>query len=162
MTHSQKILIRRAELIDNDGIIKLLMQIAELHHKNRPDIFKEGSKKYNKDEFEAMLKDETRPVFVAVDENNTVLGYCFCMIIKYTAHSVIKDYNSLYIDDFCVDENCRGQGVGKKLFTEVKEYAKQTNVYNIDLNVWEFNENAMKFYEKCGFKTQRRRLEIIL
>ena len=155
------ITIRKAEIKDNDGVIKLLLQIADLHHRGRPDIFKAGSKKYGKEEFEAILKDETRSVFVAADKDDNILGYCFCMI-SHADHPVFNDYSSLYIDDFCVDENCRGQGIGKKIFAEVMEYAKSTGVYNIDLNVWEFNESAIKFYESCGFTTQRRRMEMIL
>jgi len=156
------IAVRRAEINDNDGIIKLLLQIADFHHKGRPDMFKEGSKKYNRDEFEAILQDKDRPIFVAVDDSNTVLGYCFCMITRYESHAVYHDFTSLYIDDFCVDETCRGQGVGKIIFAAVLEYAKEINVYNIDLNVWEFNEGAIKFYESCGFSTRSRRMEMIL
>ena len=156
------ITVRRAESGDNDQIIKLLLQIADFHHKGRPDIFKEGSKKYNKDEFAAILEDENRPVFVAVDESNNVFGYCFCMINKYTAHAVFTEHSTLYIDDFCVDETCRGQGIGKKIFAEVLAYAKQIGVYNIDLNVWEFNESAIGFYESCGFMPKSRKMEMIL
>ena len=154
--------VRKAESGDNSGIIKLLLQIADLHHEGRPDIFKKGSQKYNKDEFEDILKDEKRPVFVAADESGNVLGYCFCIVNDFAEHAVLNDCKSLYIDDLCVDEGCRGQGVGHKIFAEVKEYAKQIGVYNIDLNVWDFNEGAVKFYESCGFATQRRRMEMVL
>ncbi|MCL2096199.1 MAG: GNAT family N-acetyltransferase [Oscillospiraceae bacterium] len=154
--------IRRAEIGDNAGIINLLKQIGILHHKGRPDIFKKSCQKYGKDEFEAMLKDENRPVFVAVDGGGKILGYCFCMITRYESHPVFTDYTALYIDDFCVDENCRGQGAGKKIFAAVKAYAKQVGAYNIDLNVWEFNETAVKFYESCGFETKSRKMEMIL
>ncbi|MCL2517772.1 MAG: GNAT family N-acetyltransferase [Oscillospiraceae bacterium] len=159
---NKNVTIRRAEIKDIFEITKILSQIAELHHQGRPDIFKSGTQKYNKEEFENILNDPNRPVFVAVDENDTVLGYCFCMVVQYAKHAVFNDYSSLYIDDFCVYESYRGQGIGKKIFMEVKEYAKQIGVYNIDLNVWEFNESARKFYENCGFVTQRRRMEMIL
>ncbi|MEI6578251.1 MAG: GNAT family N-acetyltransferase [Eubacteriales bacterium] len=154
--------IRKAQISDNKDVLRLLKQIAELHHIGRPDIFKGNTKKYTKQEFSKILKDKNKPVFVAVDENDNVLGYVFCMVINYKDHAVFNDYHSLYIDDFCVDESMRGQNIGKKLFDAVKIYAKEIGVYNIDLNVWEFNEGAIKFYEKCGFATQRRRLEIIL
>jgi len=159
---NENVKIRRAETKDINEITKILSQIAELHYHGRPDIFKSGTKKYSEDEFENILNDPNRPVFVAVNDNDTVLGYCFCMVVQYARHAVFNDYSSLYIDDFCVDESYRGQAIGKKIFAEVKEYAKQIGVYNIDLNVWEFNESARKFYESCGFKTQRRRMEMIL
>lgn len=39
---------------------------------------------------------------------------------------------------------------------EVKKQAKENNYNKIELNCWEFNESAMKFYERIGLKTQRR------
>ena len=158
----RNITIRRAQTNDNADIIRLLQQIGALHHKGRSDIFKESYQKYSREEFETILNNKNRPVFVAADDNNNILGYCFCMIHNYAAHPVVNDYSSLYIDDFCVDENCRGLGIGKMIFAAVKKYAEQIKVYNIELNVWEFNESAVKFYEICGFSTQRRRMEIIL
>ncbi|HZK39080.1 MAG TPA: GNAT family N-acetyltransferase [Clostridia bacterium] len=156
------IIIRKAQKSDSKGVLRLLEQIAELHHQGRPDIFKGHTKKYSEDELSEILKEAGKPVFVAVDEDNNVLGYVFCMIAHYKDHAVFNDYRSLYIDDFCVDERARGQNIGKKLFDAVKIYAKEVGVYNIDLNVWAFNEGAIRFYEKCGFVTQRRTMEMVL
>jgi len=153
--------VRRAVSNDITGIISLLLQIAALHHEARPDVFKHGSKKYNEHDLAIIFQDETRPVFVAVDESDNVLGYCFCQVIG-NSHPVMHDHTKLYIDDFCVDENCRKQGVGKKLFAAALEYAKQLNVHAIDLNVWEFNEDAIKFYESFGFTTRSRKMELVL
>lgn len=155
------ITIRNAKYSDSDGLLHLLEQIAAYHKAGRPDIFKAGCAKYTKGEIEEILDDEYKPVFVAADESNNILGYVFCKVIKYKSHAVFNDYNSLYIDDFCVDESVRGQHIGKRLFETVKHYAKELGVYNITLNVWEFNENAMKFYESCGMTTQRRNMEFI-
>ena len=156
------ITIRKAVIKDTDKIIELLEGIALLHHEGRPDLFKTGTKKYDKQQLKTLFKDENRPVFVAVDELDQVVGYCFCIIVNNEAHAVFNEFSTLYIDDFCVDANYRGAGIGKKLMHFVKEFAKEIGVYNIDLNVWEFNESAIRFYESCGFSTQRRRMEIIL
>lgn len=156
------ITIRKAQISDNNDVLRLLEQIAELHHIGRPDIFKGKTKKYSKEEFMEILKDKSKPVFVAVDEHDRVLGYVFCMIVKTKDHAVFKDIRSLYIDDFCIDTSLRGQHIGKKLFEAVKNYAYEIGVYNIDLNVWEFNAGAIEFYQKCGFATQSRRMELIL
>lgn len=156
------IIIRKAQRSDSKGILRLLEQIADLHHQGRPDIFKSNTKKYTEDEFAIILKDEDKPIFVAVDEDGNVSAYVFCMITSYKDHAVFKDCRSLYIDDFCVNEGARGQNIGKKLFEAVKTYAKEMGVYNIDLNVWEFNQGAIRFYEKCGFVTQRRTMEMVL
>ena len=45
---------------------------------------------------------------------------------------------------------------------ELKEYAKEKNCRMIMLNVWEFNESALDFYEKYGFTTRTRHLELTI
>jgi len=153
-------IIRQATIEDNEEISCLLKQICALHQKERPDYFKENSKKYSEYEFYNIIKDNNRPVFVAVVENK-ILGYCFC-IIKYISHPVLNDHKTLYIDDFCVDETCRRQGLGQKLFEKALWYAKQINARYIELNVWDFNESAIKFYEQCGFRTRSRKMEFLI
>jgi ribosomal protein S18 acetylase RimI-like enzyme len=159
---AKEIIIRRALGSDAEGVLRLLGQIAAFHHEGRPDVFKANSRKYTKGQFEEILQDEKRPVFVAVDENDSVLGYVFCMLMELKEQEPFHSYPLLYIDDFCVDQDARGQNIGRRLFEAVKIHAHETGLKNIELNVWEFNEGAVKFYEKCGFTTQRRRMELIL
>lgn len=159
---AKDIIIRRAQNSDAEGVLRLLEQIAAFHHEGRPDIFKANSKKYTKEQYEDILKDEKRPVFVAVDAENAVLGYVFCMVMEQKEQGPFHAYPLFYIDDFCVDQSVRGQSIGRRLFEAVKIYAHETGLKNIELNVWEFNEGAIQFYEKCGFTAQRRRMELIL
>ena len=109
----------------------------------------------------AMLNKPATPIFVAA-EAGKVLGYCFCMVKEHKLDPVIADYTELYIDDLCVDENCRGKHIGKALYENACRYAKQRNCYNVTLNVWSCNEGAMKFYESCGLKPQKVGMEYII
>ena len=154
-------MVRKAQSQDIDGLIRLLKQIANLHHQGRPDIFKFGGQKYTREELEDIINDKNRPIFVAVDDSNYMKGYCFCNL-HTPAHPVMEKRLTLFIDDFCVDETIRGQGIGKKLFGEVLAYAHEQQAHNIDLNVWSFNEGAIKFYENLGFAVQRQAMEMIL
>ena len=70
-------------------------------------------------------------------------------------------FTSIYIDDLCVDETCRGKGVGEALFEHVKNEARRMGCYEVNLNVWEGNE-ARRFYEKMGMKPKETQMEIIL
>ena len=69
---------------------------------------------------------------------------------------------TLYLDDLCVDENCRGRHVGRALYQAVLDMARRSGCYNVTLNVWSCNESAVRFYEKCGLKPQKVGLETIL
>jgi ribosomal protein S18 acetylase RimI-like enzyme len=77
-------------------------------------------------------------------------------------HAVAADRETLHIDDLCVDAECRGMGIGKLLMAAAVEHARELGVYDIDLNVWEFNTDARMFYESLGFSTRQRRMELVL
>lgn len=154
--------IRRAENKDIPGLNKLLHQVLMVHHNGRPDLFKANVTKYTDEELTEIIKDETKPIFVAVDENEDVLGYCFCIHQQYLNNNILTDIKTLYIDDLCVNEINRGQHIGTALYEYVVQWAKENHYYNITLNVWSLNESAMKFYQKLGLLPQKIGMENIL
>ena len=153
--------IRFASPADVPGIIDLLRQVGQVHHRGRPDIFRYGAQKYAPSQVLAMLDKSETPIFVAL-EKGKVQGYCFCQIKTYYRDSLMQDYSTCYIDDLCVDENCRCKGVGTALYEAVCKYARQRKCRSVTLNVWSCNESAVKFYEKLGLKPQKVGMEAIL
>ena len=154
--------IRRAKETDMPGINNLLRQVLMVHHNGRPDLFKANAKKYTDEQLAELIKDDTKPIFVCVDEEETVLGYAFCVWQQHINNEILTDIKTLYIDDLCVDETRRGQHIGKSLYEHVLAYAKENKFYNVTLNVWSLNESAMKFYEACGLVPQKIGMETIL
>ena len=156
--------IRRANKSEKDllGIASLLRQVLEIHHQGRPDIFKGGVRKYTDDELKAIIDDDSRPIFVAVDEEENVLGYTFCIFQQELNSHILTDIRTLYIDDLCVDENIRGQHIGSKLYHHVLDFAKEQDCYNVTLNVWSCNPGAQKFYENMGMSPMKTYMEVKL
>ncbi|SFO19018.1 Ribosomal protein S18 acetylase RimI [Pseudobutyrivibrio sp. UC1225] len=155
--------IRLAQEKDIPKIIDLLQQVLEVHAKIRPDIFISGTTKYSFDDVKEMLCVESKPIYVAADENDNVLGYAICEIKETPEDATNKvKFKQLYIDDLCVDEKARGQHVGRALFEHVKKEAKRMGCYEVTLAVWTGNDRAEAFYEGLGMKTKERIMEFIL
>lgn len=154
--------IRRAEEKDIDRINELLGQVLEIHAGIRPDIFIPGTTKYINAELADMMKDDNKPIYVAVDDEDYVMGYAFCQIRKQPFSNNMIQFDTMFIDDLCVDAELRGKHVGEALFGFVKEEAKRRNCYDVTLNVWEGNDSARHFYDKMGLKVKESQLEIIL
>ena len=146
-----KIKIRKADEKDIAGLNLLLYQVHGVHVNGRPDIFKKGEKKFSDIELKEVLKDDKTPIFVATDENDNILGHCFCVFREVKNDKSLCDRKVWYIDDLCVDKNIRNSGIGKKLYEYVLNFAKENNFTSVTLDVWNFNESAFKFYEKIGF-----------
>lgn len=150
--------IRFAEVRDIPGMIDLLQQVGEVHHRIRPDLFRSGAQKYDEAALEALLKDPARPILAAVEEGR-LLGYCFCILEEMKDDPVLCDTKSLYIDDLCVDETIRGKHVGSRLYDHVCAYAKSLGCKSVTLNVWCGNDSAMKFYESRGMRPRKIYME---
>lgn len=150
--------IRLANKSDIPGLISLLLQVGQIHHELRPDIFRPRTLKYDASALAELLEDENRPVFVAMD-GDFVAGYCFCVHREYKDSGVSTDRRELYIDDLCVDEAHRGQGVASKLYRHVTDYAKASGCSFITLNVWCGNDSALSFYEKMGMRPRNITME---
>ncbi len=155
-------IIRRAKEKDMNGINKLLRQVLMVHHNGRPDLFKGDVKKYTDEELLEIIHDDNRPIFVGVDENDNVMGYAFCVFQQYVNDNILTAVKTLYIDDLCVDEDLRGQHVGKQIYEYVLNFAKSNECYNVTLNVWSCNPGAQKFYESCGLVPYKVGMEKVL
>lgn len=153
--------IRNAEEKDIPRITELLIQVHKVHSDKRPDLFRRGSKKYDEEELKQIISDSNRPIFVGVDENDKVLGYVFCNF-RHFGDKSLEDYDSVYVDDFCVDEKYRKKGVGTALYDYVVKFAKKKGCHNLTLNVWSPNEDAVIFYSRMGLTVQKYVMEQIL
>lgn len=78
---------------------------------------------------------DLKPVGFALYFNNfsTFLGKC-----------------GIYLEDLFVDSDYRGLGIGKALFKELVNIAKENNYERIDFCCLNDNEPSLKFYEKIG------------
>lgn len=155
--------IRRAENRDIPDIMRLLTQVNMVHHLGRPDLFNGPTTKYTEAELADLIPDDSRPIFVQTDEADTrALGYAFCILQEHRGDRLMADIRTLYIDDICVDETCRGQRVGQRLYEHVLEHARALGCHNVTLNVWACNPGAMRFYEKMGMRVQKTGMETVL
>lgn len=153
--------IRRALDTDLKEICTLLDQVNLVHHLGRPDLFKKA-RKYSDEEIINILHDDKKAVFVACDESDKAVGYAFCDLIEHKDEQMLADIKTLYIDDLCVNENCRGQHIGKSIYEYVTAYAKSIGCHNITLNVWALNPAACAFYNSLGMKVQKYGMETLL
>ena len=152
--------IIKATINDIEQIEKLLYQVHKVHSDARPDLFIAGKKKYNKEELVNIINNKNTPIFVYKDED-IILGYAFIIYKIENADSLVN-IKTMYVDDFCVDENYKHQGIGTKLFDFLKIEAKKQNCYNITLNVYNFNKAAKAFYEKQQLQELKTYMELIV
>ena len=158
-------MVRKANKNDIGSIMQLLHQVNMVHYGIRPDLFKPHTTKYTEPELEALLADDSMPVFVYEVEDTAqplILGHAFCQVSEVKGHTLLQDTKTLYIDDICVDAAARGKHVGTALYNRVLDYARSIGCHNVTLNVWEGNDPASAFYRRMGMHTQKTTMEVVL
>ena len=147
--------IRNMRLEDYREVDRLMAQVHKLHVEGRPDLYIDVEHIYSMELFQEMVENEDM-ISVLAEEDDVVVGICF---VSMRAKTCMVKRRTAYLEDLCVDEACRGKGIGRKMFEYAKKRAKEMGAERMDLMVWNFNESALKFYEEMGMKPQRYIME---
>ena len=112
----------------------------------------------NYDEFKTELSNSNN-IYLVAELENEIVGICFSNIKEISNNKITKDRKFLHIENICIDEKHQKKGIGKKLYNQIIQLAKEKNIKNIELMVWEFNENAIKFYKNLGMSIKNLKFE---
>jgi RimJ/RimL family protein N-acetyltransferase len=104
--------------------------------------------------FEAYLKDNTSRIFAIVDADDGVT------IGNVGLHGLDWKNRSATLGIVIADKEYWGRGYGSDAITTLLDFAfGEMNLHRIELSVYEFNQRAMRCYEKCGFRHEGRARE---
>lgn len=155
------IVIRYAKEEELEQVNNIRRQVNELHCSGRPDIFKSGGWEYIKDIVYEKFKSEDSGVIVAL-KGQEVVGAAVVQYIHKQESAFGRERWFYHVEEFGVDVNHRRQGIATGLMEFMKKDAKSRGFGKLELDMWEFNEGALKFYENVGFTTYRRYMELRL
>ena len=153
--------IRFAEEKDLPAVNRLRRQLHALHAAGRPETFKPGFPPELEAHLSTVFRDPAYKILVA-EADGALLGFALLHEIRRPENPYMYERHFLDVDEFGVDETCRRRGVGRALLEAARAYAKERGFVCLELNMWEFNESALAFYEAAGFTTYRRYMEIKL
>lgn len=151
--------VRLAQSCDLPRVNELRAQVSELHAAARPDVFRPGFPQFLADYIYEIFNDESKHILIGEQDGRIVAFACLAEIeTPEKPHKPARRF--LEVDEFGVDETFRRQGFGRQMFDGIRDFARSRGFQRIELNMWEFNENALKFYESIGFTTYRRYMEM--
>ena len=154
-------MVRFARKEDYEAINALRAPVCALHSNGYPALFKPVFAKDHQERVLKMMEDPEQDVLVA-EENGQLLGFTMVEYIKREETNSIYAVHEAHIVEIGVDETSQGKGIGTALIQAVKDAAKVRGCRSVQLDVWEFNKSALRFYEKLGFVTLRRKMEQVL
>lgn len=153
--------VRLAGEDELERINMLRKQVNDIHVSGKPDVFKPGFGEQLRDHIYTIWNDPEQDIAVAVTDGR-VCGFAVLHHIIRPENPFMKEREFLDIDEFCVDAGCRRQGIATAMIDYIRQYAKEKGLHRIELNMWEFNREALAFYEAAGFQTYRRYMEMLI
>jgi ribosomal protein S18 acetylase RimI-like enzyme len=150
---------RSALLDDFSRIADLKRQIHSAHFKHAPDFYRNVDQPLTEEEYRTLLDpNAVHRAYVLLDDNR-IVAYAFTQLRELQNHSLIHDQKQLFLDDLCVDTNLRGRGYGARLIQEIQHIAEATGCETIELDVWDWNHQAIEFYKHHGLQFTRLRMK---
>jgi len=144
---------------EDRGVVNILArQVHELHVRWRPDIYEHAEELWPQARFDEAVSN--RQLFVARSDD-AVLGYVLVKIRDYR-YTGLVNRRVLLIDEICVEESCRNRGIGTQMMVDVRAIARAFGCTDLQLGVNSQNNEALAFYQKCGFRIRNIEMQMKL
>ena len=154
-------MIRYATRKDIPEVNRLRAQVGEMHAEALPNLFKPGFPQPLQDYAYHILESENTEILVC-ERDGAIRGFAvveYCRKEETPAHPAQE---ICYIHEFGVDEASRRQGIAREIMTFIRREASEKGYRHLELDMWEFNQSALAFYEAMGFRTIRRYMSMRL
>jgi len=155
------ITIRPAVKEDHSAVITIGFETQEIHAEAYPTIFRQGVSGIPLEYFTHMIEGKDTTVFVAEVEQQ-VVGYVFLNVHDTPPYSYLMPRRVVEISDIAVLQAYNSRGIGHQLVAASVEWAKAREATDLELQVWEFNKNAIAFYERLGMIAINRTMSLPL
>ena len=151
-------IIRAAIESDAEAISVITAEIQALHHTAHPALFKPPSLEvFPPDAVCARMRSETAFVLV-VEHDDQIVGNLIANFEEHPETSFRYAYRVLQIDQLGVRASHRRMGIGRALMRAAEAEARARNMDMRLLSTWNFNANAIAFFEGEGYAALNQRM----
>jgi ribosomal protein S18 acetylase RimI-like enzyme len=151
-------LIREALPSDYDGLCQVFDEVDALHREGVPAVFQEPDGPIRSWEHVLrMLTDESAALFVA-ESGHQIVGLVVVLLREARGIPILVPRRYVQVETLAVREGYRRMGIGRALMERAHQWAQDSGVTEVQLGVWEFNQEAIAFYERLGYRTFMRRM----
>lgn len=148
---------RSATLDDKGPLEELFLEELRFHKTMLPNIFEIPEEIITTDWLRNIIDDANWSCLVFELDKN-MAGAIIYKIVENPEDVILKKRRYGYIEEMIVKKEFRGKGIGRKMLEVAKEDLKSKGIFELELDVWEKNEDARAFYLKHGFSNLRRKM----
>ena len=150
--------IRKATAEDYHPLCELFNEVDTIHRDSLPHLFQKPDGPVREpDYYGSLLADEAVGLFLA-EKGGKLVGFVHAVIRDAPAIPVFVPRRYAIVDSIGVKMGFQNHGVGRMLMDTVHEWARVQGAASIELNVYEFNQKAIGFYQSLGYETLSRKM----
>ena len=139
---------RFASEADFEAVNHLARQVHELHVQWHPDLFRSVQYPITREEFSTLLQEQR---LLLAQRDGAVIAYAVFAVQRFDMPKLMPQ-KSLKLEEICVDEAYRRQGVAKALLYELMRLGKSAGCSDLRLTCDPHNTAGIAFYESLGLK----------
>ena len=149
--------IRIMSLADYDAVARFFDALDDLHSESLPWLFRRPTPSpRDKAFFQSLLEIEHSAVLIA--DVGEVVGFVHVVLRTSPSVPIFVQQTRGLVDSLYVAAVWRRRGFARELLRAAEGWALERGAVGIDLNVYEFNEQAMALFEAMGYSTVSRRM----
>ena len=139
---------RFADEADFEAVNRLARQVHELHVQWRPDLFRSVQYPITPEEFSALLQEQW---LLLAQKDGTVVAYAVFAMQEFDIPKLMPQ-KTLKLEEICVEEAYRRQGIAKALLQELMRLGKAAGCTDLRLTCDSHNAAGIAFYESLGMQ----------
>lgn len=145
------VIIRKATMEDYMGLCTIYSELDEFHRESHPELFVQPQIPGRTREYIAELIQNDDALLLAAEKDHEIVGLLEGCITASSDFPANKKRRWVQIDSLAVQSGVRNCNIGSLLLENAKEWAKENSIERIELKVYSFNANAIRFYKGKGF-----------
>jgi ribosomal protein S18 acetylase RimI-like enzyme len=150
--------VREAMPSDYDGLCEVFAEVDALHRDGAPSVFRKPDGPVRSwGHILKILTDENAALFVA-QSGDRIVGLVVILLREASDIPILVPRRYAHVESLAVREGYRHLGIGRALMERAHEWAQDSGVTEVQLSVWEFNQEAIAFYERLGYRAFMRRM----
>ena len=153
-----KINIRQATLGDYSAVCEVYEEIDTQHREHLPHIFQKTDGPAREKEYFSELVSNADIGFFVADVAGEIIGFGHVVLVRSHDFPILVPRQYAVVDCIAIKSGFQHHGIGKALMLEMQAWAEINGASAIELNVYEFNQNAIAFYERLGYRAVSRKM----
>jgi ribosomal protein S18 acetylase RimI-like enzyme len=152
------IIIREAGLQDFPRCRQVIDETFEYHRRAVPQVFRETDAPPPSAQYISDLLQDGDGALLVAESGSKVIGFLTIRLRQNADQPWQVPAMRAIVDDLGVIEGWRRHGAGRRLMDAAHDWSRRRGATFLQLNVWEFNQDALAFYESLGYTISARTL----